>query len=181
LRGTTGFGFWNDPLNAKGRFVAVPSYVWFLHAAPPFWLGDDRKATAGGLVAGTMRGLAVPRAAIAAANLALRLSGAERLVTRFGERRVAPAEVPLPIDLDLWTWHDFGIDWRRDGVDFSVDGVAVASIPSDLTPHRPVGFVAWIDNNWLDVDAEGRYRFGRHDAPGRQTLELARVTIEAAS
>jgi hypothetical protein len=181
LRGTTGFGFWNDPLDAKGRFVAAPSYVWFLHASPPSSLGDDRKATAGGLVAGTMRGMPVPRPAIAAGNLALRLSGVERLVTRFVERRAAPAEVALPIDLDLSTWHDFGIDWRRDGVDFSVDNVAVASIPSDRTPYRPVGFVAWIDNNWLNIDAEGRYRFGRREAPGRQTLKLARVTIEAAS
>lgn len=181
LRGTTGFGFWNDPLDGKRRFVAAPSYVWFFHSSRPSRVGREDDATDSGLVAETMRGMRVPRVAIVAGNLALRLPGVERLATRFGARRAAPSEVTMPVDLDLTTWHDFGIDWRRDGVTFLVDGAPVASMPSDRTPRGPLGFVAWIDNQWLEVETGGRDRFGRLDAPGHQSLELGRVTIEATS
>lgn len=179
LRGTTGFGFWNDPLDAKGRFVAAPSYVWFFHSTPPVRLGEAGETAVSGLVVGAMRGMRIPRAVIGVGNLAARLPGADRLVTRFGARRVAAGDVTVPVDLDLTTWHDFGIDWRRDGIDFLVDGVPIASLPRERTPTGPLGFVAWIDNQWLSVETDGGDRFGRHDAPNCQALELARVTIEA--
>jgi hypothetical protein len=168
LRGTTGFGFWNDPLDAKGRFVAAPSYVWFFHASP-----------SPALVAGAMRGGRVSRVAIAAGNLALRLPGLDRIATRLGERRVAGSELALPVGLDLTAWHDFAIDWRADGVAFRIDGTVLATTPSAQTPAGPLGFVAWIDNNRLETDASGRDQFGRIDAPGRQALAIERVLIEA--
>jgi len=168
LRGTTGFGFWNDPLDAKGRFVVAPSYVWFFHAAPT-----------PALVAGAMRGGRVSRAAIVLGNLALRLPGLDRIATRLGERRVAGGEKALPVDLDLTAWHDFAIDWRADGVAFRIDGTPAATIPGERAPAGPLGFVAWTDNNRLETDAVGRDRFGRIDAPGRQALAIERVLIEA--
>ena len=177
LRGTTGFGFWNDPVDAAGRFVAAPSCLWFFHASAPSRLRLRDGARREGFVAGAMRGGRVPRPLLRAGTLALRLPVLGRLATRIGERRVGGGDVLLPDDLDLTAWHDFRLDWTEAGASFAVDGTVVAAFESDETPTGPLGFVAWIDNNWACLEATRRYHPGRLAAPGCQSLELARVSI----
>jgi len=179
LVGTTGFGFWNDPLDARGHFAAAPAHLWFFHASAPSRVRPRAGATDRGLVAGAMRGGAVPRAALRAGGLALRVPGVARLAARLGERRVGGADVPLPPDLDLVGWHEYRLDWDASGARFAVDGQPVATLAPGLVPRGPLGFVAWVDNNWLALGDDGRLRGGRLAAPGRQWLDLAEVAITA--
>ena len=120
--------------------------------------------------------------AILAGNLALRTPGLARLVTRLGERQMRAGDVVLPAeaDLDLRTWHDYSLTWDEAGARFAIDGAEVAVLPSEAVPAGPLGFVAWIDNNWAALGEDGSYRTGRLAAPGLQWLDLARVEIRGA-
>jgi hypothetical protein len=106
----------------------------------------------------------------------LRLPGVERLAARLGQRRVGGGDLMLP-PFDLTAWHEFDLAWDEGGARFGIDGATVAVFGPAATPRGPLGFVAWIDNNWTALEADGRYRGGRLAAPGRQWLELARVAI----
>ena len=181
LRGTTGFGFWNDPVDAAGRFVAAPNCLWFFHASAPSRLRLRDGSRREGFVAGSIRGGRIGGPLLRAGNLTLRLPVLGRLAARFGERRLGGGDVLLPADLDLTAWHEFVLDWTEAGARFAVDGTPVAAFGPDETPTGPLGFVAWIDNNWASLEADGRYRSGRLAAPGWQSLELARVSIAARS
>lgn len=177
LRGTTGFGLWNDPLDERGRFAASPSYLWFFHASAPSRMRLQGGADGEGFVAAALAGPEVRRATIAAGNLALRVPGVERLATRLGERRAQTGDVRLPADLDLMVWHDYALDWAETAAVFAIDGSFVATLPGSALPRRRLGFVAWIDNNWLAPDATGRYRGGRVAVPGIQWLEIAHIEL----
>ena len=181
LRGTSGFGFWNDPVDAAGRFVAAPNCLWFFHASEPSRLRIRDGTRGEGFVAGTMRVVRIPWPLLRAGNLALRLPGVGRLATRIGEQRVGGGAVLLPPDLDLTVWHDFALEWAPTGARFAVDGVEVAAFGPDEVPSGPLGFVVWIDNNWAALEPAGRYRAGRLAATGRQWLELGRVAIVGLS
>jgi hypothetical protein len=176
LRGTTGFGFWNDPIDAAGRFRAAPRHLWFFQASPPSRV-RGRSGEGRGFVAAAMRGGAVPPGALALGSLALRLPGLRRLATSVGGRVVSDQDVPLPADLDPRLWHDFALDWRNGEARFAIDGVEVARLTGRAVPAGPLGFVAWIDNNWAAFDDDGAFRAGRLDAPGEQWLELASIAI----
>lgn len=178
LRGTTGFGFWNDPLDGRGRFVAAPSCLWFFHASAPSRLRGRAANT--GFVAGAMRGPALARPLLWAGNLALRLPGVGRWASRGGDDRVGGGDVAIAADLDLTAWHDYAIDWTADGARFTIDGRAVAAFDRVDLPAGPLGFVAWIDNNWSTIEPNGRFRAGHLAVPGRQWLEIASLVVAAA-
>lgn len=177
LLGTTGFGFWNDPFDPGGGFAATPAHLWFFHASAPSRVRLRGGGLGRGLVAGAMRGAPLPRPALLAGSLALRVPGLARVGTHFGERRLAGVDVALPSDLDLTAWHDYELTWDEAGARFAVDGTQVAVLPADRVPGGPLGFVAWVDNNWLALGDDGRLRGGRLAIPGRQWLDLDRVEI----
>ena len=177
LRGTTGFGFWNDPVDAAGRFVAAPNCLWFFHASPPSRLRVRGTGHGDGFVAGAMSGGSVGRPFLWAGNAALRVPGVGRLATRLGERRVGGGDVALPADLDLSAWHDYALAWTESGARFAIDDAEVAIFGRQELPVAPLGFVAWIDNNWASLEPNGSYRAGRLAVSGRQWLQVARMAI----
>ncbi|MDP9356283.1 MAG: hypothetical protein M3R02_13560 [Chloroflexota bacterium] len=178
LRGTIGFGFWNDPVDGRGRFAAAPNAVWFFHASEPSRIRLRREGVGTGMVAAAMHGGEVNSWLLAAGNLALRIPGVDQLAARIGGSHMGGADTLLPEDLDITAWHDYLLDWRWDGAVFAVDGAEVARLAARDVPRCRLGFVAWIDNNWADLGDDGRYRSGCLDAPGGQWLELARVVVE---
>ena len=124
-----------------------------------------------------MRGGPINRPLLLAGNLALRLPGVP-IGWRRGLASGGSAEVICCCRRSTRRcWHDFSLEWDDGGARFGIDGAAVAAFGPAETPRGPLGFVAWIDNNWTALDADGRYRGGRLAAPGRQWLELARVAI----
>ncbi len=190
LKGTTGFGFWNHPFSREGAIVAPPRNVWFFYGSPESDLRVARGMPGNGFKAALLntpllpisagaRGSAVTRLINAAANLALRFRPAARLamsagraVTNAKERMLEPS-VP-----DLREWREYGIDWRRDTVTFSVDGAEI--LRAARPPAGPLGFVAWIDN-YRAVAAGGEYAWGYVDAPEPQWLELEIIARPAPS
>lgn len=78
-------------------------------------------------------------------------------------------------------WHNYTIDWTTTSVHFSVSGGAqdkalpVLDAPS---PGGPLGFVAWLDNQYLVITPWGRVAWGLLGVPERQWMEIDRLVLE---
>lgn len=176
LRGTMGFGFWNAPMTAARGSLRLPDAVWFFGASPPSEMrlvpglpGRGWKAQA--VHANRAGALAYGAAAFGAAGWA-RLTGRERVASRLVERMTAASEAIL--DVDTTAWHDYALEWHADTARFFVDGALVLRSPNP--PRGPLGFVAWIDNQYAVATPRGQLRFGTL-ATGIQWLELDAVRI----
>lgn len=178
LRGTAGFGFWNDPFGMTGaRLPTLPRAVWFFFASPPSDMRLDLETPGWGWKVAVLDALR-PSALLLAP--------------------LAPLLVPLmnvrPIYRSLWPWvqswlrirewlvevsmkdwHLYELVWREDGVDFAVDGrPLLCGAPS---PRGPLGFVMWMDNQYLVATPQGRFRWGLLDVPGEQWMEVDRLRL----
>jgi hypothetical protein len=177
LRGTAGFGFWNYPFSLSGAVLRLPEAVWFFAASPPSnmalvpgvpgwgWKAQVVHAQRLGAV-----GWGIPAAP---AVVWARLTGREGMAGRLVRRVSGAAEAPLAVDLGVW--HEYAIEWRRERARFFVDGVEVLSVPEP--PGGPLGFVAWIDNQYAVATPRGAFRFGTLASdPEWVELEYVRIT-----
>jgi hypothetical protein len=177
LLGTAGFGFWNNPLAPLGGLPALPAAVWFFHASPPSDMPLALGVPGHGWKVACID--AARPAALAWAPLALPVALANRIPAL--ERRVWPhiqrslriSEAPIPPLGQPWRTHT--LEWRRGGARFLIDGACVHE--TDLAPAGPLGFVAWLDNQWAVVSPRGRFGWGLLDTP-EQWLDLDLVEIE---
>jgi hypothetical protein len=180
LRGTAGFGFWNYPFSVRGDILMLPEAIWFFYASPPSNMalvpgipGWGWKAQ----VVHTMRPgalLAVPPMA-ASATLAL-LTGKIGPATRWMQRLSGAREALL--DVDMTSWHTYTLEWHTQEALFFVDGEQVLRAPDP--PNRPLGFVAWLDNQFAIATPRGNMRFGTLSS-GPQWFEITRLRIERLS
>jgi hypothetical protein len=179
LGGTAGFGFWNDPFLMTGlRLPAPPRALWFFYAAPP----SDMRLTvatpgcgfkAAALDAWQPRGLLeLPLAALA--SPLMRSAELHRRLWPAFERRFGIAEQLLAVTMT--DWHEYVLDWQPQGATFTVDGCTVLQAPA---PRGPLGFVAWLDNQYLIAHPSGHLRYGLVAKPSIQWLEIGDLRLEA--
>ena len=179
LSGTAGFGFWNDPFMMTGRmWPALPRALWFFYASAPSDMKLDLHAPGRGWKA----------AAIDATRLAALLwaPAAPLLVPLMNVRPLYRALWPriqrglgiceAALDVEMTAWHTYTLAWDTHVVRFAVDGDTVLSC--DVSPAGPMGFVMWLDNQYMVVTPWGRFRYGWLDAPGRQWMEVDTLSIE---
>ncbi|MEN9936313.1 MAG: hypothetical protein RLZZ387_2892 [Chloroflexota bacterium] len=177
--GTAGFGFWNSPLSPAGQVLPVlPAAIWFFYAAPPadmpLALGVPGHGWKASCVESRTLG-ALAWAPLAPAVLLLnnipgvyhRLWPRVQRALRVAESALEP---PSPV------WRTYTLEWRTDGARFTVDGATV--LETDRVPRGPLGFVAWVDSQWLIATPRGRFGWGLHEVSGAQWMDLARVQIE---
>ncbi|MGH2517633.1 MAG: hypothetical protein ACRDHP_18440 [Ktedonobacterales bacterium] len=176
LRGTAGFGFWNAPITMAGGFPRLPDAVWFFAASPPSNMalvpgvpGYGWKAQV--IHAHRWQSLAAGIPGLGAMALA-RLSRDERAAARW-VRRVTGASESL-LDASLIEWHDYVLEWRAERARFWVDGLVVLTVPDP--PSGPLGFVAWVDNQYAVATPRGVFRFGLLDTAA-EWLDLASLRI----
>ena len=178
LRGTAGFGFWNDPFLMTGkRLPALPSTAWFFYASPPSNMKLDRAVAGHGWKAATLD--ARRAAAVALAPLAPLLvllmnveAGYRRLWPPI-QRALQVREAAL--EADMTAWHTYVLEWGLEAARFTVDEQPVLTAPA---PRGPLGFVMWLDNQYLVATPWGRFRWGVLDAPDEQWMEVERLRIE---
>jgi hypothetical protein len=179
IRGTAGFGFWNSPLSPLGSVAPVPpAAIWFFYAAPPADMPLALGVPGHGWKAATIdsrRPAALAWAPLAPAVLLLNnIAPVERRLWPLVQRSLSVAEAPL--DPPGPEWRTYTLEWRRDDARFTVDGETL--LETDRAPLGPLGFVAWVDSQWLVATPRGRFGWGLHDVPGAQWMDLARVAIE---
>jgi hypothetical protein len=185
LKGTGGFGFWNDPFLMTGlRTPALPRALWFFYAAPP---SDMRLAVAtpgygwkaAVLDALSVRGLAALPLAALAAPLMRHVRLYRRLWPFFARSfRIAEQALGELPATALTAWHTYTIEWGTRTAIFSVDDTAVLTAPA---PQGPLGLVIWLDNQYLAVHPSGRLRYGLVAKSEVQWLEIADLSLASSS
>lgn len=176
IRGTAGFGFWNYPFSLTGAVLRLPEAIWFFAASPP-----SNMALVPGLPGWGWKAQVVhahrPGALLAALPTAAavawaRVSRREAMAAKWVQRLSGAHEAPL--EADLREWHSYTIDWEPDWARFAVDGVEALAVANP--PRGPLGFVAWIDNQYAVATPRGQFRFGTL-ATGPEWLEMESLRI----
>lgn len=179
LKGTAGFGFWNDPFMMTGwRWPALPRVVWFFYSSPPSNMKLDLNTPGPGWKAGTLDALHWPFfALLPTAPLAVPLMNIGPLYRIFwpiGQKAINVSEALVPFEMT--EWHTYIIDWQPKTAHFSVDGQTILNCPT--SPRGRLGFVLWLDNQYMLATPWGSFKYGLLAAPGRQWLEVNQLTIE---
>jgi hypothetical protein len=176
LRGTAGFGFWNAPLTAAGGVLRLPEAVWFFAASPPSNMALVPGSPGWGWKAQVVHAQRLGALAAGIPTLGAvawaRLSGRERTAARWIHQLTGAHETVIAADVT--EWHDYALEWRRKEARFWVDGDLVLIVPGP--PSGPLGFVAWIDNQYAVATPRGTLRFGTLDSrPQWLTLDWLRI------
>ncbi len=79
------------------------------------------------------------------------------------------------LDVEMRDWQTYVLDWGRQHARFAVNGEPVLQSPA---PRGPLGFVLWMDNQYLVATPWGRLRFGRLTVAGEQWLDVDHLSIE---
>ena len=179
LRGTAGFGFWNDPFMMTGmRWPTLPRALWFFYASPPSDMKLDLCTPGWGWKAATIDALRWPFFLLAPlAPIAIPLMNVRPLYRAcwpVGQRAIGVCEALVWVDMTRW--HTYLIEWESRTARFYVDGETV--LACDTSPRGPLGFVMWLDNQYLVLTPWGKVRYGWLDAPGRQWLEVDMLSIK---
>lgn len=177
LRGTAGFGFWNYPFSVRGDILMLPEAVWFFYASPPSNMALVPGLPGWGWKAQVVHSMR-SETALATVPMALsaawaRLTGDDRPAGRWLQRLSGTQEALL--DVDMTNWHTYRLEWRAGDALFRVDETLV--LRAAHPPTRPLGFVAWIDNQYAVATPRGTLRFGSI-ATEPEWLELDYVRIE---
>lgn len=181
LRGTAGFGFWNDPfLMTERRVPTLPRTIWFFYGSPPSDMKLDLHEPGHGWKAATMDALRASAILLAPfavpAVLLMNVPCLYRALWPRIQRTLCIQE--LSLDVSMTDWHTHVLEWREERSTFAVDGdVVLGGVPS---PRGPLGFVMWLDNQYLVVKPWGRFGWGLLEAPGRQWLEVDQLALERA-
>jgi|GEM_PF-93135 len=178
IAGTAGFGFWNHPLALLGRRSALPAAAWFFYASPPsdmpLALGVPGCGWKAACIDATKPG-ALAWAPLAPPVLLLNnLPWLYRRIWPAVQRSLTISEALLP-PLDS-SWHTYTLEWREQSSRFAVDGTSALETPR--SPSGPLGFVAWVDNQWAMATPWGRFGWGLLEAAQPQWLDLDLVQIE---
>ena len=177
LKGTAGFGFWNYPFSVKGDILMLPEAIWFFYASPPSNMALVPGIPGWGWKAQIVHSMqisslaaTVPLAATIAFGL---LTGKTRPAARWMQKVSGACEALLPVEMT--EWHRYTLEWQRNGASFWVDETLVLRSPH--SPTRPLGFVAWLDNQYAVATPRGVLRFGTVSS-GPQWLEINSLKIE---
>ncbi len=183
LLGTAGFGFWNTMPTLAGGMPHLPEALWFFAASPPSNMA---------LVPGSA-GWGWKAQVVHAHRWGALLSGVPTLAA-VGWARVSGRGVPTAarwlqrltgareahLTASLADWHEYTVEWRLDRARFFVDNTPVLDVLGP--PPGPLGFVAWIDNQYAVVTPQGLIRFGTVTSAAEWLeIDWIRITQLAAS
>ena len=178
LRGTAGFGFWNDAFVPGRLGFRVPQAIWFFFGSPPNDIALAKGVAGYGWKAATFNARNWRfMALLPFAPIGFVLMRNRALYNAFwplGQRAIGVSEVLLdPALLD--DFHNYTIEWRGDSAVFAVDDKVVMRAPHPASDA--LGFIAWIDNQYAIVTPQGKFGHGLLDISQAQSLRLRDLQI----
>jgi len=177
LRGTAGFGFWNHPFSVRGDVLMLPESIWFFYASPPSNMALVPAIAGWGWKAQVVHSMRAEALAAlvptAVTTIWGRVTGNTQPAARWLQRVSGASEALLPVAMT--EWHTYTLEWREHEATFWVDDTLVLRVPRP--PTRPLGFVAWLDNQYAIATPRGILRFGTVTS-GPQWLDIASIKIE---
>lgn len=184
LQGTAGFGFWNAPFgDPTVPWPALPQAVWFFYGSAPNHLplapltpkGDIQPGR--GWFAATLDATTASAISLIPAAPAVILGNQIR---SFRQRIWPAVQRKLgmsyqQIEMDLTVWHMYELLWTATGCEFWVNGESV--LQTAASPRGPLGFVCWIDNQYMAVTPTGRFRWGILRTTKNQWMDIKNLQI----
>ncbi len=179
IAGTAGFGFWNNPFTPLGGLPALPRAAWFFYASPPSNMALAEGVPGNGWKAACIDATQWTALAWApAAPFVLALNQFPSLRRRLWprvQRALRISEALLKVNME--EWHDYQLFWQPDSVTFQVDSSIV--LQTDHAPRGPMGFVAWVDNQYAIVTPWGQLGWGLVGVEQPQWMEMSELVIDA--
>jgi hypothetical protein len=180
LRGTAGFGFWNAPFGDPTiPLPAFPRAVWFFFASEPSDLPLSKHGHGRGWFAATI--CVSGRKGISLLPFApmILLLNQFRIVRNhlWPKIRQYLGISFIPIRCSLNQWHRYELKWHRESCEFRVDEQLIGQ--TDFSPQGPLGFVCWIDNQYMVARPTGRVRMGNLSLFEPQWMEVDALKIES--
>jgi hypothetical protein len=178
LKGTAGFGFWNEPFVPSQPGFRLPKAVWFFHASPPNNMALAKGVQGWGWKAATFNAARwqflalLPTAPIG--FLLMRIPTLYERLWAIGQAAIGVSEHLLPPET-IYSQHMYRIDWLRDQVMFYLDGKLLHQ--TRFSPGGKLSFIAWVDNQYAVVTPQGRFGWGLLESPTPQALILSDLTI----
>jgi hypothetical protein len=182
LQGTAGFGFWNAPFgDPTVRRPALPQAVWFFFASPP----NDLPFAPDGPGRGWFTATIDARRPSALAMIPLapfvllgnQLAPLRRRLWPFVQRQLGISFQPLPTSMK--EWHIYRLEWLSTGCAFYVDDELHHQTP--FSPRGPLGFVCWIDNQYMVLTPRGRFASGVLSIQQAQWMEINDLSLNQAT
>jgi hypothetical protein len=177
LAGTAGFGFWNNPL--VFGIPRLPRYAWFFYGGPPMNMALAKGVPGYGWKAAIADFRQPAFLALAPfAPLGFLLMRNRALYERLwpiGQRAIGAAEALIPYDMR--TPHHYALEWQGQTARFWVDDQLMLQTP--YAPSGPLGFVAWMDNQYAILTPQGHFGWGVTEIRARQTLHLQNLRIKS--
>ncbi len=181
MRGTAGFGFWNQPFMPGQTIPRLPRAAWFFFAGQPSNMALALDVPGYGLKAAildaTRPAFLTLAPFIPIGVLLMRVPTLYRKLYPIAQRALGVSE--MLIDIDWREPHTYTLDWQPRSVTFGVDGRCILRTP--YAPAGRLGFVAWLDNQYAVVTPQGRLGFGLVDVQEEQWLRVESVEIESLS
>jgi hypothetical protein len=178
LLGTAGFGFWNAPWgDPTVGALALPRATWFFFASSPSDLPFAHERKGRGWFAATIDATmrqALLLAPLAPAVVLMNQIGRLRRAIWPGIRHRLGISHRL-LDVEMSEWHQYELNWLPGDCSFAVDGVTI--LQTSHSPRGPLGFVCWLDNQYLVATNRGRFRWGVIPTKEKQWIEVADLTI----
>jgi len=178
LRGTAGFGFWNNPFSLKGDVHALPEAIWFFYSAPPSNMVLVPDVPGWGWKAQSLHNMRLGVLShvlpLSITSVYARLTGNLRPASYWLQRFAGANEALM--NNDLTRWHIYKLEWHPHESIFWVDNTLI--LRARQAPTRPLGFVAWVDNQYAITTPQGKFRFGTIDS-GAQWLDIDYIKIKS--
>lgn len=200
LRGTWGFGLWNDPfgmsLGFGGRrwqFPALPNAIWFFGASEENYLSFtsggrvSRPPLPGnGFLAQSFRspkfhlllilaGLVFPFSRKLTREILGRVIEEDAVALWNAEARFRNSTSKLVNSrIDPTQWHGYRLEWSQRRAAWYVDDALVFESP--VSPNPPLGLVIWIDNQFAAFTPQGKISFGVLEGP-EASLEVENIVM----
>lgn len=183
IRGTWGFGFWNDPFSygfGGGGTIkslpVLPNAAWFFFGSKENHLSLRDDLPGSGFHVKTFRSPLLPSflSLFALPALPTMLFPASARFLRKAAARIV-REDALAIPIPVGDWHLYQLDWAESEVRFCVDDQVILTTPT--SPRGPLGLVIWIDNQFFQFDPKGKMGFGSLQTDHEQGLMIRNLNL----
>ena len=178
LVGTAGFGFWNAPFgDPTVPWPALPQATWFFYASESSDLPLSLDGPGHGWFVSTIDAKTV-RATVMVplAPAVVLLNNVSRLRSAIWPAVRRGLKISFQVlKHDMTDWHVYRLEWSDKGCLFWVDGLL--EFETQFSPSGPLGFVCWLDNQYMVATPTGRIRWGTLPVVNEQWMELSDLRI----